>query len=219
MKLLKKIKKIFKKEKMQRTNLNPHKNEAAIKDALLKCKTDTGMDYDTFYNDINYISPGVHLSKYYDYCIKLLKNHESWLDVGCGSGNILKNAIADKNIKLYGMDVVNQSVENAINNGIDCIKNSAANRYPYDNCSFNLVTATDMLEHLHKNDVNPALKEIFRVLKSNHYALLAPATKPDLTGYFHLTVESKEWWVKQCEKIGFLFVEFVGVDGIVFKKN
>ena len=51
-----------------------------------------------------------------------------------------------------------------------------------------------MLEHLHKNDVNSALKEIFRVLKSNHYALLAPATKPDLTGYFHLTVESKEWW-------------------------
>ena len=59
---------------------------------------------------------------------------------------------------------------------------------------------------LTEDQVDSALKEIFRVLKSNHYALLAPATKPDLTGYFHLTVESKEWWVEQCEKIGFLFI-------------
>ena len=119
----------------------------------------------------------------------------------------------------YGMDVVDKSVKNAINNGIDCIKNSAAKKYPYDDDSFHLVTATDMLEHLHINDVDTALKQIFRVLKSNHYALLAPATKPDLTGYFHLTVKNKDWWVSKCEEIGFLFIKFIGKDGIVFKKE
>ena len=204
---------------MQRSNVNPHKDEASIREALSRCKTDSSMDYDTFYNDINYVSPGIHLGKYYDYCINLLNENELWLDVGCGSGNILKNAITDKNIKLFGMDVVDKSIQNAINNGIICIKNSAANKYPYDDCSFNLVTATDMLEHLHNNDVDFALKEIFRVLKSNHYALLAPATKPDLTGYFHLTVENKKWWVNQCEQIGFTFIEFIGKDGIAFKKK
>ena len=212
------IKKILKPGKMQRSKINPHKNEAAIKEALSRCKTENSMDYDTFYNDINYISPGIHLSKYYDYCIKLLDINELWLDVGCGSGNILKNAIHDKNIKLYGMDIVDKSIENAINNGINCIKNSAASQYPYDDNTFHLVTATDMLEHLHRNDVDFALAEIYRVLKQNHSAILAPATKPDLTGYFHLTVQNKDWWVKKCEEMGFCFIEFIGQDGIVLKK-
>jgi len=218
MKILNKIKNLFKNGKMKRTDLNPHKDEIAIKEALSRCKTDNSMDYDTFYNDINYVSPGIHLGKYYDSCIKLLNNNELWLDVGCGSGNILKNAIIDKNIKLHGMDVVDKSIENAINNGIKCIKNSASNKYPYKDSSFHLVTATDMLEHLHKNDVNSALSEIFRVLKPNHYALLAPATKPDLTGYFHLTVENKDWWISKCNEVGFSFVKFIGKDGIIFKK-
>ena len=67
-------------------------------------------------------------------------------------------------------------------------------------------------------DVARVFEEIFRVLKQNHYALLAPATKPDLTGYFHLTVENKDWWVCKCKEVGFSFVEFLGKDGIIFKK-
>ena len=42
------IKQIFKTGKMQRTKINPHKNEAAIKEALSRCKTENSMDYDTF---------------------------------------------------------------------------------------------------------------------------------------------------------------------------
>ena len=216
--MLNKIKNLFRKEKIKIKKLNPHKNEATIKEALLRYKTEDSMDYDNFYNDINYVSPGIHLSKYYDSCMNLLNDNELWLDVGCGSGNVLKNAIIDKNIKLYGMDVVDKSIKNAINNGIDCIKNSASNKYPYKDCLFHLVTATDMLEHLHKKDVIPALKELYRVLKPNHYAVFAPATKPDLTGHLHLTVENQDWWVSQCKEVGFLFIQFINQDGIIFKK-
>ena len=212
------IKILFGKSSLKRSNLNPHKDIEAIKSAYSRCYNENSMDYETFYNDLEYVSPGIHLENYYNQCIELLKNNESWLDVGCGSGNILKKAISDKDIELHGMDIVRKSVDNAIENGINCIKNSVSEKYPYEDETFHLVTATDVLEHLHKNDVNSALTEIYRVLKKDHYAMLAPSTKPDMTGYFHLTVESKDWWLDQCNKVGFIFVEYIGEYGIIFKK-
>ena len=80
------------------------------------------------------------------------------------------------------------------------------------------MTCTDVLEHLHPAHVNTALEEIYRVLKEGGIALLAPATKNDKTGYFHLTIESKSWWVDMMESSGFKFVEYVGQDGISLKK-
>ena len=212
------IKTLLRKSPLKRSNLNPHKDLEAIKEAHSRCYSDNSMDYETFYNDLDYVSPGIHLKNYYDKCIELLNQNELWLDVGCGSGNILKNAISEKSIELHGMDVVKKSVNNAIDNGIDCIQNSATKKYPYEDCTFHLVTATDVLEHLHKNDVSFALIEIYRVLKKDHYAMLAPSTKPDMTGYFHLTVENKDWWISQCNKVGFTFIEFIGEYGIIFKK-
>jgi ubiquinone/menaquinone biosynthesis C-methylase UbiE len=205
---------------MKRTDksINPHGDEFTIKKALLECKSDDGMDYDKFYNTINYVSPGIHMKKYFKYCISRIQKNGLWLDVGCGSGNIIKKAITDKNINLYGMDVVDKSVKNAISNGINCIKNSATDKYPYESDKFDLVTCTDVLEHLHPAHVNTALEEIYRVLKEGGIALLAPATKNDKTGYFHLTIESKSWWVDMMESSGFKFVEYVGQDGISLKK-
>ena len=221
--LIKKIKNKFRgvlnKLTKKKEIFNPHASNEVIKNLILKYKTKDKMDYDLFYNQINYVSPGIHLENYFKYCIDKLNKNDSWLDVGCGSGNVLKRAIEEKNINLYGMDIVDKSIKNAIENGINCIKNSASSPYPYEDNFFNLVTATDMLEHLHTNDVKPALKEIYRVLKSNHFALLAPCPRADKTGHLHLTVKSYEWWKKQCLEVGFEYIEFTGRDGLVFRKN
>ena len=114
MNLSKSIKALLRKSPLKRSKVNPHKDVEAIKEALSRCYSDNGMDYETFYNDLDYVSPGIHLK--------------------------------------------------------------------------------------------------------NYYAMLAPSTNPDMTGYFHLTVENKDLWVSQCNEVGFTFVEFIGEDGIIFKK-
>ena len=178
--------------------------------ALSKHSSNGELDYDGFYNEINYVSPGIHILPHYKKCLSLLKDGESWMDAGCGCGHHLKQAITDKNIKLFGMDVVEKSVDAAINNGINCVKHSISEPFPYEDDHFDLVTSTDVLEHLSPNHVDLALSEIYRVTKRGKHAMLAPHPKPDGSGLIHLTVKPTSWWREQCEKVGFTFVEYCG---------
>ena len=204
---------------MDRTPIstNPHKEEDVIVSSLKKNYVDGKMNYDNFYNEINYVSPGIHIKQYLPTCLKYIKPEEKWLDVGCGSGNELKAVIKNK-IEVHGMDIVDKSVRKAKSNGIECIKNSAADPYPYTAKYFDIVTCTDVLEHLTETDARKAVKQIYRVLKDNRHALLAPALSPDRTGYLHLTVKDKQWWIKLFEDEGFTFVEYINPKGILVKK-
>ena len=117
------------------------------------------------------------------------------------------------------MDVVDKSIAEAKQNGVVCIKNSAARKYPYDDETFHLITSTDVLEHLHPNDVSVAVSEIYRVCRKNGHALLAPAVKPDNTGKLHLTVKPVKWWTDHFEEAGFTVICFTGPDGILLRKK
>lgn len=198
---------------------NPHKSKEYISKVINKYHTKTDMDYNTFYNEINYISPGIHINYYYDECLSLVNDNDQWLDLGCGSAHYIKKAITDKSIRLHGIEIVDKSVKNANENGVICVKGSISEIFPYKDQKFDFVTATDVLEHLHPSHVDFTLKEIHRVLKDNHFALLAPFPKEDATGYIHLTVQPTSWWIKQCEKIGFKFIEETGLCGIIIKKE
>lgn len=157
-------------------NINPHKDKDVIVSALEKYYVNKNMDYDRFYNEINYVSPGIHIEQYLSTCLKYIQPGCKWLDVGCGSGNKLKSVIKN-NIEVHGMDIVNESIRKSKSNGILTIKNSACDPYPYKTEYFDIITCVDVLEHLVETDAKKAVKEIYRVLKNNSYALLAPALK------------------------------------------
>ena len=201
------------------SHYNPHLPSKEIKKALGRNKDGDDVNYKLLYNEINYISPGVHLNHYYPTCISLLKEGDKWLDVGCGCAKYIKKAITDKNIDLHGMDVVDKSIEQASKNGVKCIKNSASDPYPYDDESFDMVTSTDVLEHLHPSDVDQALEEIFRVLKKQKFALLAPAVTMDKTGLLHLTVKPTQWWISKFEGIGFKYLKRISPKGLLLHKE
>lgn len=204
---------------MDRTpsHINPHKDEATILAALEKNYVNGDMNYDKFYNEINYVSPGIHIKHYLPTCLKYIQPKGKWLDVGCGSCNELKHVLKN-NVEVHGMDIVDKSISKAKSNGIMCIKNSAADQYPYVDNYFDIVTCTDVLEHLTEVDAKKAVKEIYRVLKNNSYALLAPALSKDRTGYLHLTVKNKQWWIKLFEDEGFEFIEYISPKGMLLKK-
>ena len=199
--------------------LNPHKDITYIRKAKAKHSSTGKLDYTKFYNDINYISPGIHLSNYYDICLSLIQQGDSWLDAGCGSGNVLKKAIVDKNINVYGLEIVDKSIKNANDNGVKCSKGSITETFPFESDTFQLVTSTDVLEHIHIEDVQFAIKELYRVCKPDGHCLVAPYPDPDRTGQLHLTCKPTSWWVEQFEKEGFSFIRHTTRFGIVLKKE
>jgi len=90
------------------------------------------------------------------------------LDVGCGTGANLK-MLADYGTA-EGVDISSQAVDFCRERGLDSVKLGAIEQLPYENNSFELVTALDVIEHL--DDDVAGLREIRRVLRPDGRVLL-----------------------------------------------
>jgi ubiquinone/menaquinone biosynthesis C-methylase UbiE len=113
------------------------------------------------------------------------------LDVGCGRGEVLAMA-RDELFMVRGCDVVPGLCQDA---DIDRIRGLHA--LPYADGEFDLVTCTDVLEHILEDDVPAGLSEIARVARGP--VLLAICHIPDKPGKYgpdtlHITVKPREWW-------------------------
>ena len=102
--------------------------------------------------------------------VKLLdpKQNSSFLDVGCGSGILIKYLLeANRGMKLCGLDITPQMVEVAkrkfaSNQSVEITLGSAV-KMPYKNNSFDYVTCASSFHH--HPDPLKSVKEMVRVLK------------------------------------------------------
>jgi SAM-dependent methyltransferase len=90
------------------------------------------------------------------------------LDVGCGTGANLKMLAAFG--KAEGVDISEQAVDFCRERGLNSVKLGAAEQLPYEDASFELVTALDVIEHL--DDDVAGLREMRRVLSRDGRLLL-----------------------------------------------
>src|SRR5215216_2496292 len=90
------------------------------------------------------------------------------LDVGCGTGANLK-MLAHYG-KAEGIDISQQAIDFCGERGLQSVKLGAAEDLPYENDSFELVTALDVIEHL--DDDVAGLREMRRVLRPDGRLLL-----------------------------------------------
>ncbi|PIV08806.1 16S rRNA (cytosine(1402)-N(4))-methyltransferase [Candidatus Roizmanbacteria bacterium CG17_big_fil_post_rev_8_21_14_2_50_39_7] len=96
------------------------------------------------------------------------KRNSSFLDVGCGSGILIKNLLAlNSNIKLYGLDITPKMVEVAKRKfgnepNVEITLGSAV-KMPYQDNTFDYVTCASSFHH-HPDPLQSA-KEMVRVLK------------------------------------------------------
>src|SRR5689334_22608453 len=90
------------------------------------------------------------------------------LDVGCGTGANLKMLARFGSAE--GVDISQQAVEFCRERGLDSVKLGAAEELPYENDSFDVVTALDVIEHL--DDDVAGLREMRRVLRHDGRVLL-----------------------------------------------
>ena len=90
------------------------------------------------------------------------------LDVGCGTGaNLL---LLSQYGDAEGVDISDDALTFCRERGLDKVKSGSAEQLPYEDTSFDLVTALDVVEHL--DDDLAGLKEMRRVLRPGGYALI-----------------------------------------------
>jgi len=97
-----------------------------------------------------------------------------YLDLGCGSGELLTEKVAKTvNAKeIYGVDLNEKALEIAKDKGINVFNiDLSKDKIPLDDNSADLVTAFELIEHL----INPdhLLREIFRILNPSGHLLLS----------------------------------------------
>jgi SAM-dependent methyltransferase len=103
-----------------------------------------------------------------DICRRVTDRRPRILDVGCGTGaNLL---MLSQYGDAEGVDVSEDALAFCRERGLEKVKLGAAEKLPYDDGTFDLVTALDVVEHL-DNDL-AGLREMRRVLRPGGRVLL-----------------------------------------------
>jgi ubiquinone/menaquinone biosynthesis C-methylase UbiE len=113
--------------------------------------------------------------------INKISDIKKTLDIGFGDGQLL-NLLAKK-YDTHGIDFVQENIALARKaTGLgDNIKFGNSTSIPFEENSFDLVTATEILEHLSEEELKKSLNEISRVLVPGGYLVLTVPYKEKLS--------------------------------------
>jgi SAM-dependent methyltransferase len=100
------------------------------------------------------------------------------LDVGCGTGTMLGHL--ERYGEVVGVDADEEAIRFCHERGVENARLLEIDRLPFDDASFDLVTAFDVLEHI--RDDAQTLEEIRRVLRPGGMLLAAVPAHPWLWG-------------------------------------
>jgi ubiquinone/menaquinone biosynthesis C-methylase UbiE len=147
-----------------------------------------------------------HMMKY----MKFLRKGSSssplkMLDVGCGEGYYVRDAI-EEGINAYGIDISTHALENALAEVKDRITFGSITEIPFSDEEFDVMTAFDVIEHIHPKDTLNAITEIRRVLKPDGIVIITTPSSnfgdwvSDLT---HINVRPPKFWKLLLEEYNF----------------
>ena len=134
------------------------------------------------------------------------KNNLKILDVGCGTGIIMKRL--NKYGNVYGIDISDDALKFCRARNLKNIKKASVMKIPFKNNTFDLVGCFDVLYHKGiSNDVK-AMKEIYRVLKKNGRLFITDSAMMCLWGRHDIATQARERYNKEelkkkLEKAGF----------------
>lgn len=132
--------------------------------------------------------------------IKLFLNPKNCLDVGCGTGGLVKY-LRKLSIEAYGVELSGHALEMADKEVKPYLKQGDIVDLPYEKNQFDLVVTFDVLEHVERGKIKAAVEECIRV--SRKYILHKVYTQENIwIGMFHgrdfshISVFSKKYWQK-----------------------
>ncbi len=129
---------------------------------------------------------------------KQYSSKTSVLDIGCGAG-LLTNALAKEGHTVTGIDLSESSLETAKRHDqTKTVRYIPANAYslPFADQQFDVVCATDVLEHV--EDPGLLIAEASRVLKTNGLFFFHTFNRNPLS--YIIVIKGVEWCVKNTPK-------------------
>jgi protein-L-isoaspartate(D-aspartate) O-methyltransferase len=128
------------------------------------------------------------------------------LDIGCGKGFLLYDFLKMiPDAEIHGIDISSYAIANSKEEIRDRLQVGNATALPWPDKYFDLVISITTLHNLHAYDLDPALREMERVGKSNKYLCVESyrneTEKANLL-YWQVTCEAFnnpkewEWWFK-----------------------
>lgn len=128
------------------------------------------------------------------------------LDIGCGEGHYIRDAF-EEHIDAYGIDISIDALNNALPEVKHRISFGSISEIPFDDKEFDVITAFDIIEHIHPKDTIKAIAEIRRVLKCHGTAIMTTPNPSyfndwafDLT---HINVRPPKFWRLVLEESNF----------------
>ena len=126
---------------------------------------------------------------------------KSFLDVGCGSGRLLRD-YKERGVKSVGLELAKEIVEYHASQQYIPVVQGGAQQLPFNSEAFDFVTCLGLIEHL--SDPQSAIGELFRVTKPGGMALI---TVPNMVGPFPFFVP---FWYLSGERYRFGWKNMVG---------
>jgi len=104
-----------------------------------------------------------------DFIIRLISSLElneksKILDIGCSTGKLIEKLSKFTSAEIYGIDVSKNAIDKCQKRGLVNTKVMDGEELAFCNSTFDLIIASDCLEHIKYDDI--ALNEWFRVLKN-----------------------------------------------------
>jgi len=170
--------------------------------------------------DKRYQSPGHLMAKKLNLLLTLLPPNSRFIDIGCGTGELLSRA-SDKFDELVGIEN-NRNAINFAKKKTENIRkiqliNSKDGKIPYPNEYFDNATCLDVLEHM--RDSRDCLRETWRVLKPQSQLIVTVPNWYDIINIrlfkrnsFHIQAHSPYGWINILESVGFKKVTWRTVD-------
>ncbi len=133
------------------------------------------------------------------------------LDIGCGPGYLV-HLLRENAFQAYGCDFSNAALQLVPETSKWYIQRADVRELPYKASQFASSTAFHVLEHLEENDVEKAIRELFRVTRERFYGFVptidgiaqkdAVIRNQILNDPTHLTMRKRNWWLEKFEKEG-----------------
>lgn len=92
------------------------------------------------------------------------------LDAGCGTGRFIDEF--KNRFQCYGVDISDEAIKFCKARNLDHIAKASVDKIPFDDNVVDVVTTIDVLYHLLVQDVNKALRELYRVLHEDGILIL-----------------------------------------------
>jgi SAM-dependent methyltransferase len=95
-----------------------------------------------------------------------------YLDCGCADGSLTSEVackLATENV--WGIEISEKAAALARQRGVRVLSSNLDDRYPFDDCIFDVVSANQVIEHV--SDTDHFVRDMYRVLKPGGYAVVS----------------------------------------------